>query len=228
MQRVRGLAARGRAVVALALVGGLLLTGCQDSPTVAAYVGSEQITEARIDQLVDEVEAKTAGQENVGAPTRAAVVMTVVLDKVCENKQAQEKFPDRAMTDQERQQIAPVAGVEYFTIRLNAFSCLYGIPNPAGIAPTDEELRDIYDRAAVKGLINLPYAEVKDRIAALQEVPPAIGTKRMITEMMAGADIRVNPRYRPLEFIVSDLGSGQPLVVALVGDAGSDAVRDVS
>jgi hypothetical protein len=50
----------------------------------------------------------------------------------------------------------------------------------------------------------------------------------MLTDLVKDADVRVNPRYRPMEFRVSDLGSGEPLVIAVVGDAGSDAVRDIA
>jgi hypothetical protein len=219
---------RVRAAVALVLAGSLLLTGCRDDPAVAAYVGSEQITEARIDQLVEGVEVAARDNKDLQLPNRSAVLMTVVLDKICRDRQEREKFADRPLSPQEQQQIAPVANVEYFTIRLNTFSCMNGIPNPPGVTPTDAEVRDIYDRAAALGLINAPYDEVKERIAALEEVPPAIATKRMVTDMVAAADVRVNPRYRPMEFVVSALGSGQPLVVAVVGDTGSDVVRDIS
>jgi hypothetical protein len=237
MQRVRGLTAGRRAVVALVL--GLALTACTDDPSVAAYVGAEQITEQEIDGLIAGVNAEIAKakddpnvaadvKEGLAAPARTDTVMTVLLGRLCGARQAREGFASVPIPEDRRKQIAPLPEAEYYKLRLAAYSCLFAIPNPAQVAPTDAELQDIYDRAYAKGLLNQPLSEIKEQLAALPDLPPAVATKRMITEMVRTAQVRVNPRYRPLEFFVHDLGSGQQLVVAVVGEPGSDAVRDIA
>jgi hypothetical protein len=234
-----GLIAGRRAVVALALGCGLALTACADDPGVAAYVGSEQITEKEIDELIAGVNteiAKVKDDPNVtadvkaglSAPARTDTVLTVVLGRLCAARQAKEEFAGFQFSDEQRKSIAPLPDTEYYKVRLTAYSCLFGIPNPAQVQPTDAELQDIYDRALAKGLVNVPLAEIREQLATNQDVRQTVATKRMITEMVQTADVRINPRYRPLEFFVSDLGSGEQLVVAVVGDPGSDAVRDVS
>lgn len=54
--------------IAVALLG---LSACRSAPGVAAYVGSDQITEARVTQLVDEV-AKIKSDADAAAATAAA------------------------------------------------------------------------------------------------------------------------------------------------------------
>ena len=228
MQRVRTLAAGSRAVVALVLGAALVLTGCRDDPGTAAYVGTERITEADVDGLIGEATAKVAGKEGLTAPSRPDVVITSVLGRLCADRQARDGFAGRQFSEQEKQQIAPVPDTKYYQLRLTTYSCLFGIPNPAQAQPSDADLQDIYDRALAKGLVNVPLSEIKDQLAANEDLRQAVAVKRMLTELVADAEVSVNPRYRPMEFHVSDLGSGVPLVVAVVGEPGSDAVRDIA
>jgi hypothetical protein len=224
----RGGAAR-RAVVALALGCGLALTGCEADPGIAAYVGSEKITEAEVDRLVADAAAKSAGQQGLSAPSRSDVVITYVLGKVCTERQARDGFTGQAVSRDQIQQVDSVPkDSAYAELRSGTYSCLSGLPNTANAEPTEADLQDIYDRAQAKGLVQVPLDEIRGQLAADANVRQAIGVKRMLTELVKDADVRVNPRYRPMEFRVSDLGSGEPLVIAVVGDAGSDAVRDIS
>jgi hypothetical protein len=218
-----------RAVVSLALGCGLALTGCEADPGVAAYVGTEKITEADVDRLVGDAAAKVAGQEGLSAPSRGDVVITYVLAKLCTDRQAREGFTGQPVSRDQIQQIDSVPkDSAYAELRSTTYTCLSGLPNPGAAEPTEADLQDIYDRAQAKGLVQVPLNEIRDQLAADGNVRQAIGVKRMLTELVRGADVRVNPRYRPMEFRVSDLGSGEALVIAVVGDAGSDAVRDVA
>jgi hypothetical protein len=218
-----------RAVVSLALGCGLALTGCQADPGVAAYVGSERLTEAEVDRYVEDAAAKSAGQQGLSAPSRSDVVITYVLGKVCGERQAREHFTGQPVSRDQIQQIDSVPkDSTYAELRSNTYTCLSGMPNAGGADPTDADLQDIYDRALAKGLVQVPLSEIRSQLAADAGVRQAIGVKRMLTDLVKDADVRVNPRYRPMEFRVSDLGSGEALVIAVVGDAGSDAVRDIT
>jgi hypothetical protein len=218
-----------RAVVSLALGCGLALTGCQADPGVAAYVGTEKITEADVDRLVDDAAAKAAGQQGLSAPSRGDVVITYVLGKVCAERQAREGFTGQTVSRDQIQQIDSVSkDSAYAELRSGTYTCLSGLPNPGDAQPTEADLQDIYDRAQAKGLVQVPLDQIRDQLTTDASVRQAIGVKRMLTELVKNADVRVNPRYRPMEFRVSDLGSGEALVIAVVGDTGSGAVRDIA
>ncbi len=244
MQPVRLRAAHGYAAVAL-LTLGLVASGCQSDPEVAAYVGSESITEAQVDQVYNNAQAL---KREAGAPTpaptqaspepyasameskpsRSDVVTTLVLTRVCADLQARQGFPS---TEISPEQIAAVdqvpASSDYARERAKMYSCLAGVPVTSAATPTDAELQDIYDRAKAKQLVTVPLSQIRDQLAADTGLQQAVAVNRVLTQMVAEGDVRVNPRYRPMEFTVSDLGSGEPLVVLEMGEPASDAVRDL-
>jgi hypothetical protein len=218
-----------RTVVALALGGGFALAGCEADPGVAAYVGAETITEADVDRYVGDATTKAAGKQGLSAPSRSDVVITYVLGKLCSQRQAREGFTGQPVSPDQIQQIDSVPkDSDYAEMRSATYTCLSGLPNPGQAQPTEEDLQDIYDRAQAKGLVQVPLAEIRNQLADDASVRQAIAVKRMVADLVKGADVRVNPRYRPMEFRVSDLGSGEPLVIAVVGDPGSDVVRDIA
>jgi len=237
MQRVRGLAAGGRALLVFVLGCGLLLTGCRADTKVAAYVGDEQLTEADVDRMISGV--TTAVEElkksnpatppdpaSLQIPGRGDIVLIYVVDRLCAQRQDREKFPTGQLTDEQRQQLVPLP-TEYYQLRLHAFSCMRGIP-PSQSQPTEADLRELYDRAAAKGLLNTSYEEIKGRLAADPDIRAAIASKHDLAEMSAAGRLSVNPRYRPLEYLVNDFQTGVRLVVVILGEPGSGgAVRDV-
>jgi hypothetical protein len=229
MQRVRSLATGGRVVLALVVACGLLLTGCRADPGIAAYVGGSKLTEVDVDRIVGDAATKATGKEGLGAPLRTDVVITYVLGKLCAEKQAREGFQGRQVSKDQIQEIDKVSpDSAYAELRSITYTCLGGIPNPGLVQPTDAELQDIYDRAEAKGMVTVPLSQIKDQLAADQSVRQALGVKRILTDLVSGGDVSVNPRYRPMEFRVSDLGSGEALVVAVVGEPGTGAVRDIA
>jgi len=234
MQRVRGAAA------VVLLGGSLLLSACRANPEIAAYVGSEQITEADITSLMDDVTAKVAAAKKspppaaaevlatLRPPSRSEVLITLVLGRLCAERKAREGFTDVPVTEQDRVQIAPVPDATYYANRLATLTCVYGMPAPQNVEPTEAETRDIYDRLVDAGAINDPYDQIKAQIAADAGVRQALARKHAIAETVADADISVNPRYRPMEFVISYLQNGKPGMVAVVGEPGSGAVRDIT
>lgn len=225
-----------RRVVVLAmftLAGGLVLSGCRTDPDVAAYIGSDMITEAQIDQILAELPAAPAtpapGQAVRKPLNRSDVLSQMVLGRACEILRTKEGFTGSHVTPED---VARATGVpassEYAKERAKSETCLSGIKLEGAGPPSDADLQDIYDRAKAKGLVEVPLSEIKDRLAADAELRQVVAAKRILAQMVADGDVSVNPRYRPMEFVLSDLGSGAPLVVAVLGEPGSDAVRDLS
>ncbi|HEX6872468.1 MAG TPA: hypothetical protein VF163_15330 [Micromonosporaceae bacterium] len=210
----------------LTVGGGLGLAACRSEPTVAAYISGDRITEAQIDEIVDDA-ARTI-PEGGAVPARVDVLTTLLMGRVCADLQAKQGFPSGQVTVEQVAQVDRVSkDSRYAAERAKTYRCLTGIPKAEAVTPTDAELRDIYQRAAAKGLVETPYNEIKDRLAADRSVQESVAVNRVLTERVAAGQITVNPRYRPMEFTISDLGSGQPLVVLALGEPASDAVQDV-
>jgi hypothetical protein len=219
-----------RATVVLAVGVGLILAGCRSSPTVAAYVGGSSITEAQVDGVLANARAALGAEPGTQPPGRSAVVTTLVLDKVCHAEQAKRGFSPNPIGVEQIKQLEKVpADSDYARARSSVYSCLAGVPIPdTGTQPSDAELRDIYDRAKAKGLVRVPFEQIREQLAADPGVQQALAVNRELTSLVQHGDVTVNPRYRPMEFPISDLGSGQTLIVLPVGEPPSDAVHDAS
>jgi hypothetical protein len=218
-----------RVALVLAVGVGLVLAGCRSSPTVAAYVGSTAISEAQVDTVIANARAAAAAEPGTAPPSRSAVVTTLVLDRVCHSEQAKRGFADNPISvDQIRQLENVPANSDYATARSSVYSCLAGVPVSDAGAASQAELRDIYDRAKAKGLVSVPFEQIKAQLAADSGVQQALAVNRELTALVQHGDVTVNPRYRPMEFPISDLGSGQTLIALPVGEPPSDAVHDAS
>jgi hypothetical protein len=250
MQRVRTLAARGRVAIAVVpLLAGLALTGCRTDPSIAAYVGDLRITEAEVDEIVEDAAAKVAtagtatptpqptpepgGQPPAPAgwkaPTRTDVLITLVLGKLCADDQAAKGYQGQSVTPQQVAEVDRVPADSTFAVkRAGTYTCLSAAPSGSVQEPSDAEIEEIYKRAVDHGLSPAPLNDIRDQLKADAGVRQALGVRRFIDELVKNGNISVNPRYRPMEFPVSDLGSGYPLIVATVGEAGSGAVRDLT
>jgi hypothetical protein len=225
-------------LAALTLGAGLALAGCRSDPAVAAYVGGDKITEAQVDHLVanakaleqtPEPTASAPAQTQTSQLSRSSVVTVLVLGKVCAQLQAKQGFKPQPIGAERASQIGGVPPTSEFATELDkTYSCLSAIPISQSAQPTDAELHDIYDRAKVKGLVNVPFDQIKAQIAGDQTVQRAIAVNRVLDGMVTDGDVRVNPRYRPMEFTISDLGTGEPLIVLTMGEPASDAVHDAS
>src|SRR6185436_17430696 len=88
----------------------------------------------------------------------------------------------------------------YAVIGAELVSCLSGVPQ-ATVAPTDAELREIYDRAVAAqpaGQAVPPFEQVKDQLAQNQTVQQAFAAKALYKAVASDEMVVVNPRYRPL------------------------------
>lgn len=244
MQRAR----RFAAAVALAVVGVSVLAGCRTEPKVAAYIGSTKITQAQVDRIIDN--ARTTGQAAIDAavadakkrnpqfdeskvpqptvPTRDDVVSTLVLKDIAakladEQNLQREEIP----TDQLAQQLNMPAEATYVQLQAQLRSYLAPIYAKAQpVQATEADLRSIYERARKSGetWANQPFeAVVKDLDG--DQVRQALGVRKVLSDAVDKADVKVNPQYRPLEFPILSFASGQSAVfIPLEGDTGEPAV----
>jgi len=256
MHRVAGRPITRRVVlVAVLLLAGPALSACREDPDVAGYIGSEVITPAQVDEIYDDAVAKfraqakveqdAAAQQAIQAgqptptpspipqrpqtPTRAQVLATLVIGKVCAQLQAKEGFTINAISPDALGQNEHLVNSRYLQERTKALACLSSrIGDAALVEPTDAELLDAYKRAVADGIELDPFDAIKEDLRADESLRRTIAVKREIEEISAASDIVINPRYRPAEFPVSVLQSGVPVIAAVIGDADSGAVRDAS
>lgn len=236
MQRVRGLVP----VVALVLLAGGALAGCRSQPTVAAYVGSDEITEKRVTDIIDDFNGQTAtpaAPASPGEPTpappaisRTDVVSTLVLQQVCDQLKAEKQFkttPVSAADIAQREGLPPAS--DFAKARADLLSCLSGV-EPSSGTPTEKELRDFFGRAVAAHAIDpgTPFESFMQQLSGdeslQQSVSQSLAANRAFTEAAQHTKVSVNPRYRPLEFPIYRLQTGGVLVAVPLGEDALDAV----
>lgn len=237
---------RARRLVAVASVaiGLVALSGCRAEPGVAAYVGDQRITEDAVTAVMDDLRAKnpTPGGESAAPdarppapapqlPGRSEVVSVLVLAEVCERVSAEKNHQPRGQVAaaQLAQQFGLSPDTDYVQRVAGLYTCLSGVPTGAPAAPTEQELADVVAAGREAGAIP---ADVTDEAAAGQldgeQFRTALATRKALAEVVAGYDVTVNPRYRPLEFPVLSFAGNAPAVSVPLGERGTGAVTDVS
>ena len=221
MQRARRLAS----IAAIVVVGVIALSGCRSEPGVAAYLGNSEITEDRLDAILDELtdgaQSQSAEptadpqapqdpmapppQEQPSLPSRSTVLSTLVVGGICERLAADEGFqPQNQVTPE---QVAPQLGIspdsEYARKQAELYTCISGVPSGTPVAPTDEDLTEIVERGRAAGVIpaDMTDADAKQRLDG-DQLRGALGSRAVLADAVAAYDVTVNPRYRPLEFPV--------------------------
>ncbi|MGK5517902.1 hypothetical protein ACSNN9_00935 [Micromonospora sp. URMC 107] len=236
--------ARRLAAVASVALGLVALSGCRAEPGVAAYVGDLRITEDAVTGVVDDLRAKNpapTGQPEAPdgrppaqapqLPGRGQVVSVLVLAEVCERVSAEKNYQPRGQVAPEQlaQQFGLTPDTGYVRQVAELYNCLSGVPTGAPAEPTAQDLADVVAAGRKAGAIP---ADVPDEAAARQldgeQLRTALATRRSLAEAVAAYDVTVNPRYRPLEFPVLSFSGNAPAVSVPLGEAGSDAVTDVS
>lgn len=234
MQRARRFASA--AVVASLAVAGL--SACRTGSSVAAYVGGSELTEARVQQVYDQVRAATGGEPAAAPITRTDVVHTILSDQVLAEvaKRHSVALPaDLSTTDYATTLHLP-ADSEY--VRLYAESDTYVKLLRQGVKdlpePTDAELQEIFDILVANGQVPKggTFADFKTSLPAenKQLVQTATAVRKEITEVADSLDIHVNPKYQPigiavLQFQTSN-GEVRPLVTAPLGPDETSPVTD--
>lgn len=200
--RIRLIAGFGLAAVAL--VG---MTACRSNPAVAAYVGDQTITEARVTQLVDGfvADAETAGQQ-VEEPSRTAVVHLLVRDEVCRQLQQKLGFP---VTEPS----IPAGENELLVIQAKANACQRGLPAGSPVQPTEQQAREVYDIGVRNGLYTAGQeAEAIPALMNNEGLAAAFGKKQGLEASVQEIPVTINPKYGAVELPLVSFEGGVPAV----------------
>ncbi|HEX6969880.1 MAG TPA: hypothetical protein VF174_13870 [Micromonosporaceae bacterium] len=222
---------RARRLVSVAAIAavGVLATACRSHPEVAAYIGDQEVTEAQVSEVVEDLRQKLGEDPTVPLPPRSQVVTVLVLNNVCEQVSAEKGYRPQAEYPVEFivEQSGLPADSAYVRHSADLQTCLSGFPAAQAVAPTEDELTDLVARAKAAGAVP---AEVtfNEAVAQLdgEQLRRALGQRQAFTEAMAGYDITVNPRYRPLELPLLVFQDRSTAVGVPIGEHGSEAVID--
>jgi hypothetical protein len=224
------------ALLALVALAGLGLSACQRDPSVAATVGSTQITEAQVDAILADanahrVQPSPSPQNPSPAPiaplvtNRADVVQYLLIDKLCGADQARRHFPSGQIDDiAAGENISPDSQLAQLYNR--AYGCLSGELSAVDpITPTEAELRDLYDRATAAGVDLGPFETAQAGMKTDESVVSGLAAKQVLEGEAQTQNVTVSPRYRPVQ--VGLLFAGQnrtPVLTATIGQ-GTDAIE---
>jgi hypothetical protein len=233
MPRVRKL----MLVAVVALVGGLTLSGCQNSPTTAVTMNGFSMQNSDVDNTFATVEGdvRKGGQqintESYG-DVRQSIVRFTVFNEIAKRYAQEKGYPAPTPDYNAMAQQIGLPPEDPF-VKLYADTQAYHdllTSKAAPATPTEADLREAYERYRVAyGDQALPYDQIKPNLQGVPEFAQAIGLRN---ELMAAAQrygVSVNPRYAPLEMPLLSVPDSNLDIVALpLGDQGSAAVRDLS
>lgn len=239
MQRARRLAST--VVIAALVLGGL--NACRADPAVAAYIGADKITEARVDAVYDDAKAKLAGaveqarEQAAGNPSaaplptgdvdlpikRADVVTALVGRDVLKALATQRGIrPTQVAPDQVAQGIGVPPDAEYTTVYTELQGYLDGLTQQSKPAQlTEADLRDVYGRLSRGGALQggASFAEFSTNLGDenRKTLAQSLGVRDEILAQVRKMKATVNPRYGnaelPLVSFRSEQGAPLPLVV---------------
>jgi hypothetical protein len=233
MERVRRLATVAL-TVAVAVAG---LAGCRSAPSVAAYVGQNQISEDRVSSVYEEARDNAAAADQQASPAinRKDVVDTLVgLDVMREIASQRGLSPTALDSNEVAQAIGLKANAEY--VRL--YGEYRGLLNAFGTSakpaqPTTADLRDVYDRLTAGGgnPNGASFEQFSTGISAQdrQTLAQNIGLRNDLQPQIAKLHPVVNPKYGTPELpLVSAQGAdGQELPLVVLSFAPSKAAPTV-
>jgi hypothetical protein len=248
MQRARRLAS----VAVVASLAVASLTACRAEPSVAAYVGNTtKITEARVDQVFNEVTKASAaapaptqpGQPAAVGPavSRSDVLQTLLAARVMgevAKRQSLTLPADLSLADYATALRVP-AQTEYIRLYAQADTVTKLLRQKAQNAPaaTDADLREVYDVLVANQEIpaGTDFAAFKANLPDQnkQLVQSASAVRQQISDVAKTMDIKVNPRYQDIGIPVLEFqtqaGELRPLVTAPLSDTDDAApVADIS
>ncbi|BBH66150.1 hypothetical protein ACTI_28350 [Actinoplanes sp. OR16] len=236
------------AVVAASLtVGGL--SACRSQPAVAVYIGQGgPITEHRVQQIWDDtsdlLKAAADGRPARMPIARADVVGLLLTNELYDRVAERDRvtLPATMPYDEVAGQIGLPATADitrlYTENAVLRQTLLQSVAATAPAQPTDEDLREVYQRFADNEAINSDFAAFKNSLQAAdkQELQGAFALRDSVESLVGELDVEVSPRYENLELAISsytDQNSGRsfPIVSVPFGETGSDSqplVVDVS
>jgi hypothetical protein len=232
-----------RRLFAAAAAGALALaalTGCRSDPSVAAYVGDSQITEAQVDKVITDVTqdvtadnaaaSGTATQADGADPTAPAaekaparsdvvgvLVTSAVIDRALHHRGLSATAPDASAIAQIAQGYQIPARSSYAADLADLRAGLAALLDQANpnFQPTDADLRVAYDNAVAAGVAPPnDFNAVKPTFLQVEGLAQYVSVRTDLAKSASQAGITINPRYAPLAFPLMILQSqtGQTFV----------------
>ena len=229
-----------RRLLAVLVVGALAvpgLTACRELPGVAAYVGSEQLTNAQVEKIVDEFPA--AIREKNSGDIRQFVVSSFVSRELA-RALAKEKGitvpqPDLSRFAGLADQLRLGTDSRFITLDAESQAALAAIRTLGKPqAPTDADKQEAFQQLLNEQFVQPgSFDAVKSQIDS-PEMRAALGLRPVLSDALKRYQVSINPRYQPLGIPVSfSLGtthSGQDVSASVnlpLTPAGTPAVRDL-
>ncbi|GIG58460.1 hypothetical protein Lfu02_28320 [Longispora fulva] len=219
------------AVVTIAAVGALGLTGCQQGPDTAAYVGDARLTTAQVDGMVKEFTTaqKSKDDKVAQAGLRTQIVSSWVIGQLGKDLVSEGKLPPA--------QVDVAASAEQFGLAENSqltriiaeFKAYQAVIVKApAVQPTDADYSEVLAQA-VKLKAIPEAAQIADMRKAL---PPAtlasaLGVKQLLLGAQARHTTDVNPMFGPIAYGVLQLQNGAGSLVQVPLGATRSAVTDL-
>jgi hypothetical protein len=167
---------------------------------VAAYVGSSEITDARVTTIVDEFFDSLDEQQRGGLDRSFLknqmmhfLVLNEVVSDYAEAKDIEIPPADAAGAVQQ-QGLPP--DIELTKVVAEYSAALGALNNAAKpVAPTEADQREAYAHATVEDQpVSQPFEEVQQFFDE-EALGRSLGLRKLLNEALAGADVTVNPRY---------------------------------
>jgi len=210
-----------RRLLAAVAVGALLMTGlagCRADRNVAAYVGDTEITEARVDEVMTSIR-DVAPAEAYGE-IRGRVVEMLVLTAAGTGyaETAGVQIPEPAPEEFADQLGLPVENA-YVQVLSGFLAVLNTVNGRAqSTAPSEADQREVYRNLLFNGEpLQDPFEEVQ-RFFTEEAIGTAVGTRDLLTEVIADGDVTVNPKYRLVHQVQVTIGQAQSWLGVPLGE----------
>lgn len=239
---------RARRLASVAVVASLAVAGlsaCRSEPSVVAYLGDAKLTDARVQEVYDEVQEKFVAPP--GAPAgqarppisrtdvAAALVSSQVLAQVAQDRGVQ--LPADLQLGQYANSLSLPETVEYVRLFAETDGYVRVLREKLQNAPepTDEDLREVFNVLVASEQVNAAgtFEEFKSSLPPQnkQLVQTAAAVRNEIVKSAEAMDIRINPRYQPLGIPVlqfqTQAGEVKPLLTARLGSDEAAPVVDI-
>ena len=214
---------------ALALLG---LTACRDLPSVAAYVGDAQLTNAQVDQMVTEARTNQPDAPAAG-DLRQFAVQVFVIHEVSTRLAKEHKLtvppadPAQVATYAQQLKVANGALVRQYVDAVAAYGAIQPLGTPQ--EPTDADKREVFASLIQQQVVTPDqYDQVKAQIDS-PEMRARLGLRAVLRDALSRYRVTVNPRYQPLELSMPfTLANITATVSVPLGYTAPVAVTDVS
>lgn len=223
-----------RRLLAAAVAGTLAVTGlagCRDQPTVAAYVGSAQLTNAQVEQMLGDFDPDAPG--GAGAD-RTELVSDFVVREVSRRLAEEHHINVPAVDPDILSNVATSmhaklgSAVALEAEAATAYTAISGLGTPQ--APTDADKREIFKALVAAGLATADQFDQYQSGLDAPQVRSALGMRPVLRDAVHRYQVTVNPRYQPVGLpvlFVPVRGQNVPLLYVPILDAPS-AVVDAS